>query len=145
MSFNPDDEESSVQKIERLRQENESLKTQVEDLTKKLAEYELGNVQPAQAAQAAHAAQAAQGGFSRQNSNRGRKSIPFERRNEQQHEGRMAYLLKKLGDGSNSAWNQDLIADLHAYCSRNQDFYRDVQEIIGAPNINLDTLIAMLQ
>jgi hypothetical protein len=89
----------------------------------------------------------------RENNSRGRKSIPFDYRSEKQHQGRIVYLLKLLEKGSEQVWNQELIADLQAYCISNSDFFRQAleaygvgqSEAAGSEDIDIDTFIAMLQ
>jgi len=142
MSFNPDDVESSAAEIDRLREENTGLRAQVEELTQRLAEQGLINREDSQSAQS----NVGEGAAASYSLPKGRRCIPYHRRSENQHQGRMAYLLKKLEDGSEARWNQDLIADLQTYCVENASFYEQVKQAYGAEDIdNIDTLIAMLQ
>ena len=79
-------------------------------------------------------------------SGRGRRSIPFSHRNEKQHQGRIAYLLKLLEKRTTQVWNIDLITDLQEYCASNSDFFNQALQAYGAADdIDIDTFIAMLQ
>jgi hypothetical protein len=150
MSFNPDDVDAENEK---LKQENEKLKKQIDELSAKLAQHEI-------AARNAGAAGAAIGHdeyFGTRNSGNGgvgRRSIPFSRRNPKQHQGRMAYLLKKLEEKQN--WTQDAIADLQSYfVARNvlgagDDFFRAAVIAYAGENgreiiTDIDLFLAMLQ
>lgn len=156
MSFNPDDIDAENEK---LKDENEKLKKQIDDLSAKLAQHEL-------AARNAGTAGAAGGGGGRDEDfeNRGgrnsgtggvgRRSIPFSRRNPKQHQGRMAYLLKKLEE--KQSWTQDAIADLQSYfVARNvlgagDEFFRASVIAYAGENgheiiTDIDLFLAMLQ
>jgi hypothetical protein len=156
MSLNPDDEADNDQEkiIQSLRDENNDLKKQIDDLTRRVALYEM-NLSPAatgpvssdpgnanRAAATAPATVAASEG-----THVGRKSVPFSRRNSKQHQGRMTYLLKKLEMGTSQTWTQDAIADLHTYCTSDEEFFKKaVVAYEGADSIaDMDVFIAMLQ
>ena len=147
--------------INDLREENNSLRSQIEELTRRLAQYEIGseaggpsrtsgdyhqesrrnnNRNDFGIAGAATAATAATGA-----SGRGRRSIPFLHRNEKQHQGRIAYLLKLLEKRTVQVWNVDLISDLQEYCVSNSEFFKQALQAYGSNDIDLDTFIAMLQ
>jgi hypothetical protein len=196
MSFNPDDagKDDNDAIINNLREENTCLKVQIDELSRRLARYEISSATSASASNASNASGAvsattvastastsASGGtvesrvlsqvsgirtrsyntvaaivadsVRRENNRRGRKSIPFDYRSEKQHQGRIVYLLKLLEQGSGQVWNQDLIADLQAYCISNSDFFRQALEAYGirqsaaagSEDIDVDTFIAMLQ
>jgi hypothetical protein len=150
MSFNPDDKETleSEQLIQQLREENSELSRQVAELTTRLSRYEIQDG----AATTNNARTSSP--TTNDRAGVGRKSIPFNRRNARQHQGRMAYLLKKLE--TKQSWTLDAIADLQAYCT--------AADIAGAGRIfydaavlayagenghtivpDLDTFIAMIQ
>ncbi len=153
MSFNPDDVDAENEK---LKQENEKLKKQIDDLSAKLAQHEIA----ARNASAAGAAGGRDEDFENRGSRNsgtggvGRRSIPFSRRNPKQHQGRMAYLLKKLEE--KQGWTQDAIADLHSYfVARNvlgagDEFYRAAVIAYAGENgpeiiTDIDLFLAMLQ
>jgi cell division septum initiation protein DivIVA len=163
MSFNPDDVDAENEK---LREENEKLKKKVEELSAKVAEYELVSRFSRSAlhsgAQAAAQAGAASGGsfgeeddfVARGGNGVGRKSIPFSRRTLKQHQGRMAYLLKKLEN--KQTWTQDTIADLHSYfvatniMGAGKEFFRAAVVAFAGENADevitdIDMFLAMLQ
>jgi hypothetical protein len=175
MSFNPDDVD------ERLRQENEELKKKVQELTAKVAEYEMilqfsrssilgpdqGDAAAGGASEAAtnaregarEAATNVVGGAATNTTTTtslgvGRKSIPFSRRNPKQHQGRMAYLLKKLE--TKQELTQDVIADMHSYfVARNimgagDEFFRAAVVAYAGPGCDevitdIDTFLGMIQ
>lgn len=169
MSFNPDEPVGEAGEADEahhpteeavvasLREENSSLKTQIEELTRRLAEYEIMDVDDDREADTGRAAAGnrrhspvAQRGNNRNSgsSYRGRRSIPFSHRNEKQHQGRVAYLLKLLEKRSEQAWNLDLINDLQEYCASDCDFFKQALQAYGAvdaADIDLDTFITMLQ
>ena len=158
MSFNPDEHnqcgaENSSQDIviSNLQEENTSLKSQIEELSRRLSQYEISAGQAAAAAGGGgynHPTNIFRRYVSDGSNYRGRKSIPFSSRNEKQHQGRIAYLLKLLQKGSTQLWNQDLIVDLQEYCSSDADFFKQALQMYGLggnDEINMDTFIAMLQ
>ncbi len=159
MSFNPDDageaqhlgNDDQEAIINNLKEENSNLKSQIDDLTRRLARYE---IHQNSSDEGNEADEADEGGEADQNdsqaarrtNNRGRKSIPFHRRNPKQHQGRIAYLLKLLEKRSAHRWNQDLIADLQSYCVSDESFLKQaLQTYLGDDTIDLDTFIAILQ
>jgi hypothetical protein len=144
MSFNPDDNDSveSDRAMAVLREENNNLKKQIEELTQKLAQYEIqeGTRTTATNGPATNSV--------------GRRSIPFHQRNVKQHQGRMKYLLTKLE--TKQQWNQDTIIDLREYCVNSniqgagQDFLRSAIVAYGGESslaviTDIDLFIAMLQ
>ena len=160
MSLNPDDNEiqESGRIISQLREENNALTQQIAELSTRLARYEMGPATNASDTRSALPALSAhpihptndRGGISA-----GRKSIPFDRRDTRQHQGRMAYLLKKL-EAKHSSWNLDAVADLQAYCvatdiaGAGAEFYRNAVIAYAGESgdsiiTDLDTLIAMIQ
>jgi hypothetical protein len=153
MSMNPDvpssanspDAENSTHEIiiNNLQEENENLRIQIEDLTRRLTEYEVG---AGSRDEGQGAATRARVGMSSRNSSRGRRSIPFAQRNEKQHQGRMAYLFKLLEKRSEQKWNQDLIADIQEYCVSYSDFLEQALRVYGCDEaVDIDTFLAMLQ
>lgn len=177
MACNPDDISNADKDtiIQDLREENDDLKRKIEELTTRLSLYEIDSGSPghlgpsrpsassgpsgahrafSQPASARWGQTAATGG----GSNAGRKSIPFSQRTAKQHQGRMAYLLKKL-ENSNTAnifWSQDGISDLREYFvssdipGAGNKFFRSAVVAFagedGAESItDIDTFIAMLQ
>jgi hypothetical protein len=156
MSFNPDDVDAENEK---LKQENEKLKKQIDELSAKLAQHEIAarNAGSAGLAWAAGAAIGHDEYFGTRNSGNGgvgRRSIPFSRRNPKQHQGRMAYLLKKLEE--KQSWTQDAIADLQSYfVARNvlgagDEFFRAAVIAYAGENgreiiTDIDLFLAMLQ
>lgn len=169
MSFNPDESDprsdaenlTELEIIESLRQENSSLKLQIEELSRRLAGYEIegGSAGPALAGDGRAPAASRSSSSMRANNrstssgaagSRGRKSIPFEERSDKQHQGRMAYLLKLLEKQSEQTWNQDLIADLQEYCVSDAEFFREALlsycvNVDQHNDFDIDTFIAMLQ
>ena len=176
MACNPDDTSNNDKDtiIRCLREENDELKRQIEQLSARLSLCEIETQQHAssgpsgpsgpygssaaasrQARQdtrypsnASTASAAASGGV-------GRKSIPFFRRNAKQHQGRIAYLLKKL-EKSKSSWSQDAIADLQEYFissdipGAGHNFFKLAVVAFAGENAietitDIDTFIAMLQ
>ena len=84
----------------------------------------------------------------------GRKSIPFSQRNPKQHQGRMAYLLKKLE--TKQELTQDVIADMHSYfVARNilgagDEFFRAAVVAYAGPGCDevitdIDLFLGMIQ
>ena len=179
MSFNPDDPSTPDMDttIRCLREENDELKKQVEELSTRLSRYELNTTVTRQGPQGpvASRTQRTQGpqqspvatnlpnrgtGFfaaasTTSRSSVGRKSIPFDRRNAKQHQGRMAYLLKKL-EGNTTVWTQDSIADLQAYfvssdiAGAGSEFFQLAVVALSGENgaetiTDIDTFLAILQ
>lgn len=157
MSFNPDDEETleSEQLIQQLREENSELARQVAELTTRLSRYEVqdgaatNSTTPTNNTRISYPTTNVRG-----SAGVGRKSIPFSSRNPRQHQGRMAYLLKKLE--AKQSWTLDTIADLQAYCTAadvagaGHAFYHAAVLAYAGENghtivPDLDTLIAMIQ
>lgn len=157
MSLNPDDqaaEESKDSTIAHLREENEDLKRQIEELSTRLSLYEPGatNNDPDSRPSSSPAASGPIGHHSG-GGNVGRKSIPFASRSAKQHQGRMTYLLKKLE--TRHIWSQDAIADLQAYFvsphipGAGTNFFRQaVVAFSGESGLetitDIDTFLAML-
>jgi hypothetical protein len=146
MSFNPDDNDSveSDRAMAVLQEENNNLKKQIEEFTRKLAQYEI---------QEGARTSTINGPAT---NSVGRRSIPFHQRNIKQYQGRMKYLLTKLE--TNQQWNQDTIADLQEYCTNfniqgaGQDFLRTAIVAYGGESslavitdIDIDLFISMLQ
>jgi hypothetical protein len=149
MSFNPDDVDAENEK---LKAENESLKKKVEELSAKMAEYELITRFSRSSLHSGWAdddngPRAASGSV-------GRKSIPFSARTPKQHQGRMAYLLKKLE--TKQSWTQDTLADLQGYfvatniLGAGEEFFRAAVVAYAGDNADevitdIDTFFAMIQ
>lgn len=153
MSFNPDDttSEDKDATISSLREENEDLKRQMDELLSRLSLYEDNN---GAAIGTASRSRVALGLPSSVRGNAGRKSIPFATRTPKQHQGRMAYLLKKLE--MQDTWSQDAIADLQEYCisqdiiGAGSEFFRTaIVAFAGESAIetitDIDTFLAMIQ
>lgn len=153
MSFNPDDTDSLREEnqkkddtIKTLRDQNEDLKRQISELTERLSSFQREDEEDDR-----DAAGMAAGGASR---GIGRRSIPFSRRTAKQHQGRMAYLLKKLEQ--KNTWTQDAIADLYTYFvaqnieGAGDEFFRACIFAFAGENAqetitDIDLFLAMLQ
>jgi hypothetical protein len=155
MSFNPDDEgvEDSERIIRQLREENSDLNRQISELSARLSRYELQQDGAATNARA-EGPRIPAGHTTASRNTVGRRSIAFEHRNARQHQGRMAYLLKKLE--TKQSWTLDAVADLQAYCvsttidGAGNTFYNSAIKAYAGEDghsfiEDLDALIAMIQ
>lgn len=153
MSLNPDDQAVDADKdstITHLREENEDLRRQIEELSTRLSLYE---PEQGPSTRRNHEGGSSSAAASSGGGNVGRKSIPFPNRSAKQHQGRMAYLLKKLE--MQHTWTQDSIADLQAYFvstdipGAGNEFFRLAVVAFAGENglqtiTDIDTFLAML-
>jgi hypothetical protein len=156
MSFNPDDEETQSRErtIQQLREENSDLSRQIAELSARLSRYELHQGAASNAINSSEPTRGPMQNIRGSKNSVGRKSIAFDHRNLRQHQGRMAYLLKKLE--TKQTWTLDAIADLQAYCvstniaSAGPEFYNSAVKAYAGEDghtfiVDLDALIAMIQ
>ena len=139
MSFNPDDENEGGGELQMLKEENDELRRRVQELSSRLARYELEDEQPPLMEP-------------RQAAATGRKTISFANRSAKQHQGRMNYLVKKLEKGTREIWSQEAIADIISYCSESNvpgsgpEFRMRAAAAYGLEDLqNLDDFAAILQ